>query len=105
MPVYLCNKTDHAMREVKVKTIGATTHLSMSTPSGSAPLATTLTSLTIKQLAPNTAVLIDRYDPMFDEDFITAFDIAFVDQQDQKQLIRTAIGPGGPSDKFVPVVT
>lgn len=105
MPVYLCNKTDQAMREVKVKTVGATTHLSMSTPSGSAPLATTPTSLTIEQLAPNTAVLIDRYDPMFDGDFITSYDVAFIDQQDQKQLIRTAVGSGGPSDKFVALVT
>jgi hypothetical protein len=42
---------------------------------------------------------------MFDGDFITSYDIAFIDQRDQKQLIRTAIGPGGPSDKFVAMVT
>ena len=42
---------------------------------------------------------------MIDGDFITFYDVAFIDQQDQKQLIRTAIGPGGPSDKFVAVVT
>ncbi|MEH2521987.1 hypothetical protein V1279_007560 [Bradyrhizobium sp. AZCC 1610] len=105
MPVYLCNRTDQVMRDIKASTVGITTHVSMSTPSGSAPFSTTPTSLTIEQLASNTAVLIDRYDPMIDEDFITFYDVAFIDQQDQKQLIRTAIGPGGPSAKFVAVVT
>ena len=104
MPVYLCNKTDQAMLDIKVNTVGITTHMSMSTPSGSAPLSTTPTSLTIEQLAPNTAVLIVRYDPMIDGDFITFYDVAFIDQRGQKQLIRTAIGPGGPSAKFVAVV-
>jgi hypothetical protein len=101
MPVY-CNKTDQAMRDIKVNTIGITTHMPMSTPSGSAPLATTPTSLTIEQLAPKTAVLIDRYAPMIDGDFITFYNVAF-NQRNQKQLIRAAIGPGGPSDKFVAV--
>jgi hypothetical protein len=91
------------MRDVKVNTVGITTHMSMSTPSGSSPLSTTPISLTIEQLAPNTAVLIDRYDPMIDGDFITFYDVAFIDQRGQKQLIRTAIGPGGPSAKFVAV--
>jgi hypothetical protein len=104
MPVYLCNRTNQAVRDIKVNTVGTTSHLSVSTPSGSSPLATAPTSLIIEQLAPNAAVLIDRYDPVFDGDFITAFDIAFIDQQDQKQLMRTAIGPGGPSAKFVAVV-
>jgi hypothetical protein len=104
MPVYLCNKTDQAMLDIRVNTVGITTHMSMSTPCGSAPLSTTPTSLTIEQLAPNTAVLIDRYDPMIDGDFITFYDVAFIDQRGQKQLIRTAIGPGGPSAKFVAVV-
>ena len=57
MPVYLCNRTDQAIRDIKINTVGTTTHLSMSTPSGSAPLSTTPTSLTIEQLAPNTAAL------------------------------------------------
>ena len=104
MPVYLCNRTDQAMLDIKVNTVGITTHMSMSTPSGSAPLSTTPTSLTIEQLAPNTAVLIDRYDPMIDGEFITFYDVAFIDQQDQKQFIRTAIEPGGPFAKFVAVV-
>ncbi|MCK1514097.1 recombinase family protein [Bradyrhizobium sp. 190] len=106
MPVYLCNRTDQAMRDIEVGTVGVTAKLSMSTPiaAGSAPLATTPTSLTIEQLAPNTAVLIDRHDPMIDGDFITFYDVAFIDQRDQKQLIRTAIGPGGPFAKFVAVV-
>ena len=103
MPVYLCNKTDQAMRDIKVNTIGITSHLPMDTPSGSAPLSTTPTSLTIEQLAPKTAVLIDRYEPMIDGDFITFYNAAFIDQQDQKQLIRAAIGPSGPSAKFIAV--
>jgi hypothetical protein len=41
VPVYLCNRTDQAMLDIKVNTLGITTHLAMSTPSGSAPLSTT----------------------------------------------------------------
>jgi hypothetical protein len=103
-PVYLCNRTDQAIRDIKVNTVGITTHMSASTPSASAPLSTTPTSLTIEQLAPKTAVLIDRYAPMIDGEFITFYDVAFTDQRVQKQLIRTAIGPGGPFAEFVAVV-
>ena len=69
MSVYRCNKTDRAMRDIKVNTVGITSHMRTGTPSGSAPLSTTPTSLTIEQLAPNTALLIDRYEPMIDGDF------------------------------------
>ena len=41
---------------------------------------------------------------MIDGDFITFYDVAFIDQRDQKKLIRTAIGPGGSLPKFVAVV-
>jgi hypothetical protein len=93
-----------AMRGIKVNTVGITSHMRTGTPSRSAPLSTTPTSLTIEQLAPNTALLIDRYEPMIDGDFITFYNAAFIDQQDQKQLIRAAIGPSGPSAKFVAMV-
>jgi len=96
MSVYRCNKTDRAMRDIKVNTVGITSHMRTGTPSRSAPLSTTPTSLTIEQLAPNTALLIDRYEPMIDGDFITFYNAAFIDQQDQKQLIHAAIGPSGP---------
>jgi hypothetical protein len=74
------------------------------TPSRSAPLSTTPTSLTIEQLAPSTALLTDRYEPMIDGDSITFYNAAFIDRQDQKQLTRAAIGPSGPSAKFVAIV-
>jgi hypothetical protein len=104
MPVFLCNRTDRTMRDITVTTVGITTHISMSTPHGSAPLSTTLTSLTFERLTPNTAVLIDRYDPMIDGEFITFYDVAFIEHRDQKQLIRTAIAPGGPSARFVAIM-
>ncbi|KRR14921.1 hypothetical protein CQ12_32285 [Bradyrhizobium jicamae] len=102
MPVYLCNKTDQAMRDIEIGTVGLTIKLSMSTPdaTGKTPLATTRTSLAIEQLAPNTAVLIDRYDPMLDADFITSYDVAFIDRKAQRQRRRCMIGPGGPSVPF-----
>ncbi|MEH2538419.1 MULTISPECIES: hypothetical protein [unclassified Bradyrhizobium] len=93
------------MRDIKVNTVGITTHMPIGTPSGgAAPLSTTPTLLTIEQLAPKTAVLIDRYEPMTDGDFITFYNAAFIDQLNQKQIIRAAIGPGGPSAKFVAVM-
>ena len=33
------------------------------------------------------AAVIDRYDPMFDSDFVTTFEITFLDQQEQTQRL------------------
>ncbi|KRQ91680.1 recombinase family protein [Bradyrhizobium valentinum] len=38
MPVFLCNRTDRTMRDITVTTVGITTHISMSSPTG-APLS------------------------------------------------------------------
>jgi hypothetical protein len=101
IPVYLCNRTDQVMRDIKASTVGITTHVSMSTPTGSAPFSTTPTSLTIEQLASNTAVLIDRYDPMIDGDFITSYDVAYIDPKAQRQRRCCLIGSDGPSVMFL----
>ena len=101
MSVYRCNKTDRAMRDIKVNTVGITSHMRTGTPSGSAPLSTTPTSLTIEQLAPNTALLIDRYEPMIDGDFITSYNAAFIDQ---KTTYPRCDRTKRPSAKFVAMV-
>ncbi|MCR6732836.1 MAG: hypothetical protein NVV83_01465 [Afipia sp.] len=103
MPVYLCNGTDAAIRIITVRTIGLTSKFTTPDPtiadgSGSAseqPLSTTPTTFSLDRLDTRHAAVIDRYDPMFDSDFITTFEITFIDQQEQAQQ-RTAFLGGTP---------
>ena len=95
MPVYLCNGTDAAIRTITVRTIGLTSRFTTPNPtiadeSGSAseqPLSTTPTTFSMDRLDARHAAVIDRYDPMFDSDFVTAFEITFLDQQEQTQRL------------------
>jgi hypothetical protein len=95
MPVYLCNGTDAAIRTITVRTIGLTSKFTTPDPttadgSGSGseqPLSTTPTAFSIDRLDARRAAVIDRYDPMFDSDFITAFEVTFLDHHEQTQRL------------------
>lgn len=95
MPVYLCNGTDAPIHAITVRTIGLTSKFTTPNPtiadeSGSAseqPLSTTPTAFSLDRLEARCAAVIDRYDPTFDSDFVTAFEITFLDQQEQTQRL------------------
>jgi hypothetical protein len=113
MPVYLCNRAGEPIRNIIVRTAGITSKLTMPRPTtvdgqGSAseqPLSTTPTAFSLDQLGARFATVIDRYDPMFDSDFITGFEVAFLDQHNQKQLAKAFIGPTPLSSAFVALKT
>lgn len=95
VPVYLCNGTDAPIHTITVRTIGLTSKFTTPDPtiadgSGSAseqPLSTTPTAFSLDRLDARRAAVIDRYDPMLDSDFVTAFEITFLDQQEQTQRL------------------
>lgn len=95
MPVYLCNGTDAPIHTITVRTIGLTSKFTTPDPTiadetGSAseqPPSTTPTAFSLDRLDARRAAVIDRYDPMFDSDFVTAFEITFHDQQEQTQRL------------------
>lgn len=103
MPVYLCNGTDSSIHTITIKTIGVTSKFTApnsttADETGSAseqPLSTTPTAFSLDRLDARHAAVIDRYNPMFDSDFITTFEITFIDQQEQAQQ-RTAYLGGTP---------
>lgn len=113
MPVYLCNGTDAPIYTITVRTIGLTSKFTTPNPtttdgSGSAseqPLSTTPTAFSIDRLDARRAAVIDRYDPMFDSDFVTAFEITFLDQHEQKQRMKALINPAPLSSAFVALKT
>ena len=113
MPVYLCNGTGKSIRNITVRTAGITSKFTMPGPSTSKgqspaseqPLSTTPTAFSLDQLGARFATVIDRYDPMFDSDFITGFEVAFLDQHNQKQLAKASIGPAPLSSAFVALKT
>ncbi|WP_024577612.1 MULTISPECIES: recombinase family protein [unclassified Afipia] len=97
MPVYLCNGTDAPIYDIAVRTIGVTSKFSMPAAAdgiGSAseqPLSTTPTAFSLDRLDARHAAVIDRYDPMFDSDFITTFEITFLDQHKQTQRLTALL--------------
>jgi hypothetical protein len=113
MPVYLCNGTDAPIHTITVRTIGLTSKFTTPDPtiadgSGSAserPLSTTPTAFSLDRLDARRAAVIDRYDPMFDSDFIIAFEITFLDQHEQKQRMKALINPAPLSSAFVALKT
>ena len=113
MPVYLCNGTDAAIRTITVRTIGLTSRFTTPNPtiadeSGSAseqPLSTTPTAFSIDRLEARSATVIDRYDPTFDNDFVTAFEITFLDQQEQTQRLTAFLNAAPLSSAYIALKT
>ena len=109
MPVYLCNGTDEPIHNIDVRTIGLTSKFTTPNPttpdgSGSAseqPLSTTPTAFSIDRLDARRAAVIDRYDPMFDSDFITAFEITFLDKQEQTQRLTAFLNAAPLSSAYI----
>lgn len=109
MPVYLCNGSDTPIHDIAVRTIGVTSKFTMPAPAtahearsySKQPLATTPTTFSLDRLNARHAAVIDRYDPMFDSDFITTFEITFLDQQEQSQRLTAFLGPAPLSSAHV----
>ncbi|MBN9597949.1 MAG: recombinase family protein [Afipia sp.] len=107
MPVYLCNGTDAPIRDITVRTIGITSKFTVPAATdgiGSAseqPLSTTPIAFTLDRLDKRHAAVIDRYDPMFDSDFITAFEITFIDQHEQNQRLTASLRAAPLSSAYV----
>lgn len=109
MPVYLCNGTDAPIHDIAVRTVGITSKFTMPAPTvadktgqiSEQPLSTTPTSFLLDELDAQHAVVIDRYDPMFDSDFITTFEITFLDQHEQTQRLIAFLGATPLSSAYV----
>lgn len=109
MPVYLCNGTDVPIRSITVRTIGLSSKFTMPNPTtadgdraaSEQPLSTTPTAFSLDQLEARHAAVIDRYDPMFDSDFITTFEITFIDQQEQTQRLTAFLGAAPLSSAYI----
>ena len=109
MPVYLCNGTDAPIRTITVRTIGLTSKFITPNPTiadetGSAseqPLSTTPTAFSLDRLDARCAAVIDRYNPMFDSDFVTAFEITLIDQYEQAQRLTALLGAAPLSSAYL----
>ena len=108
MPVYLCNGTDAPIHDVTVRTIGITSKFTVAAPvadetdpASDQPLSTTPTAFSLDLLDTRHAAVIDRYDPMFDSDFITAFEITFIDQHEQNQRLMASLRAAPLSSAYV----
>ena len=109
VPVYLCNGTDAPIHTITVRTIGLTSKFTTPNPTianepGSAseqPLSTTPTTFSLDRLDMRHAAVIDRYDPMFDSDFVTAFEITFLDEQEQSQRLTAFLSAASLSSAYI----
>ena len=113
MPVYLCNGTGAPIHDITVRTVGTTSRFTMPDPASpdrkssvsEQPLSTTPTAFLLGRLEARRAAVVDRYDPMFDSDFVTTFEITFIDQNEQKQRMKAFINPAPLSSAFVALKT
>lgn len=109
MPVYLCNGTSEPIRDITVRTAGITSKFTMPSPSTSdgqspaseQPLSTTPTAFSLDRLGARFAAVIDRYDPMFDSDFITGFEVTLIDQYEQEQRLTALLGAAPLSSAYL----
>ncbi|EKS41334.1 MAG TPA: hypothetical protein DEA80_07535 [Afipia sp.] len=108
MPVYLCNGTDAPIHDIAVRTIGITTKFTVPAPvadetgpASEQPLSTTPTAFSLDLLDTRHAAVVDRYDPMFDSDFVTAFEITFLDQHEQRHRLTASLRTAPLSSAYV----
>jgi len=93
-PVYFCNPGDTALTGIHVQSVGFTL--------ADAELVHTSTATReVAVVPPRRAVLIDRYDVMFDGDFLIPFDVTYTTDASQLIRVRTTINKGGPSGPWV----
>ncbi len=67
------------------------------------PLQTSAVQKTCKTLEPGTCTLVGSYDPYFDGDFITDYEVAYSREDSSRSQERFSIGKGGPSGRWVRV--
>lgn len=113
-PVYLCNRSGQLLRDVAIRTSGITSKMTVAaelvrdageTKTVSSPLTTTTATFAAGDLPANTAVLIGHFDPLFDGEMITGYEIIFGPDPAQRQRLRALIPTGGPTERFVPLGT
>lgn len=109
MPVYLCNGSDAPVHHITIRTIGATSKFTVPVPAtadearaaSEQPLSTTPTEFMLDRLDARHAAVIDRYDPMFDSDFVTTFEIMFLDRHKQTQRLTAFLGTAPLSSAYI----
>lgn len=90
--VYLCNGTKGALRDVRIQVTSDTSKEIVSGPVASNPERED-PSLTLGWLESHSAAVIDHYNVLSDGDFISVYDIEFVDALDQRYAFRALVGP------------
>ena len=93
--VYLCNRTDEALRGVRIRVTGVT-----SKEATGACINNGGKTLALDRIESHTAVIVDYYNVLSDGDFISVYDIEFVAALNQ-HVGRALIGPGMIEPKFV----
>lgn len=68
-------------------------------------MTTTTATFAAGDLPADTAVLIGHFDPLFDGEMITGYEITFGPDPAQRQRLLTLIPTGGPTEHFVPLGT
>ncbi len=110
-PVYLCNPGPHALTDITVTSAGNTGQWTQPSALGDddehhsldVPVQTSAAHETCRALAPDTCTFVGRYDPYFDGDFITDYEVAYSREDDSRHQERFSIGKGGPSGRWVGV--
>jgi hypothetical protein len=101
LSVYLCNPRAEPLSDVRVSSIGVTTH-GPSGPDGSGSLLST--SVSRKELGavpPRTGRFVESYDPFWDGDFVTSYQVIFRTPDGMIRTFGTVIGTGGPGVSFM----
>lgn len=93
-PIYLCNPGDTALTGIHVQSVGFTL-------ADGELVHTSTATREVAVVPPRRAVLIGRYDVMFDGDFLVPFDVTYTTGASQLIRVRTTIKKGGPSGPWV----
>lgn len=98
--VYLCNGTDEALSDVRIQVTSITSKeiISGSSAGDQEPEDT---SLTLGRLHSHSLAVIDHYDVLSDGDFISVYDIEFVDARSQRRAVRALVGQGLIQSEFL----
>lgn len=101
LSVYLCNPGAEPLSDVRVGSIGETTH-GPSGPDGSNSLLSTAVSRKeLGTVPPRTGRFVERYDLSWDGDFVTSYQVTFTTPDGMVQILGAAIGTGGPGVPFM----
>ncbi len=106
--VYLCNPGPGAMTNVTLQSFGITSQWTEKVTVGEgvdartmeAPLETSVLERAVGAIPSGTCAWVDRYDLMFDSDFITFYGVSYTDGSDCQHRIIASVGRGGPDKSW-----